>query len=128
MTALATGTLLALRRTRQRERAWIRMFCVEAWVEQKGRCAYCREPIRRTEATGDHVDPLSGGGPTRRDNIKAACESCNKSKGSMSEGAFMKLIKNPPSGASIHIWLAWSRRRIWLRTERACTRIERSVT
>lgn len=128
MTTMATGTLVALRRVRQRERAWTRMFCVEAWIEQGGKCAYCREPMKRTDATADHVDPLSLGGPTRRENIKAACDPCNKTKKSMSEAQFMKAIKNPKTGMSIHIWLAWSRRRIWLATERACKRIERSVT
>lgn len=128
MTGLATGTLLALRRSRQRERSWIRMFCVEAWIEQKGKCAYCREPMTRQQATADHVNPMSLGGPTTRDNIKAACEPCNKAKGRLSEAAFLKLIKNPQSGDPLGIWLAWSRRRIWLATERVCKRIERMVT
>lgn len=126
--SIATGTLAALKRTRSRDRVWIKMFALEAWIEQGHRCAYCRVPMARNELTGDHVEPLIHGGSTKRKNIKAACRDCNLTKGPLSEGAFLNLIKSPKTGDDIHIWLAWSRRRIWLRVERACKRINAMVT
>ena len=98
-----------------------------ARLKQGGKCAYCHEPIARADATGDHVKPRFKGGATTRENIKAACEPCNLTKRSMSEAAFLRAIKNPQPGDSLHIWMAWSRRRIWLATERVCTRITRMV-
>lgn len=124
----ASGTKLMARRERQRGQPWLRMFALEAWIKQGCKCAYCRRPMQRSDITGDHVQPLINGGLTVRENVKAACSSCNYTKGHMSEAAFMKAIKSPKSGDSINIWLAWSRRRIWLRTERACKRIQAMVT
>lgn len=104
------------------------MFAIDAWIAQGHRCAYCREPMKRDDITADHVAALVRGGVTDRKNIKAACEPCNRTKGNMGETAFLKRIKNPQPGDSLHIWLAWSRRRIWLATERVCRKIERMVT
>lgn len=117
------------RRERNRDRVWIRMFALEAWLKQGCKCAYCRRPMMREDITGDHVEPLcAGGSTTKRENIKAACRDYNLTKNNMSENAFLKAIKSPKPGDSIHIWLAWSRRRIWLRTERACKRITAMVS
>lgn len=104
------------------------MFRVEAWIAQEGKCQYCHEPIKRAAATADHKVARINGGTTKRENIKAACVACNKTKGNLSEGAYLKKIKSPAPGDNLHVWLAWSRRRIWLRTERACQRITRMVT
>jgi 5-methylcytosine-specific restriction endonuclease McrA len=125
---VSAGTVAMLRRTRSRDRAWIKMFTLDAWIKQGCKCAYCHEPMRREDLTGDHVDPLIHGGSTKRENIKAACRPCNLTKGSMTEAAFLKAIKSPKPGCDIHIWLAWFRRRLWLRTERACKRIEAMVS
>jgi 5-methylcytosine-specific restriction endonuclease McrA len=59
-----SGTVAMLRRTRSRDRAWIKMFALDAWIKQGCKCAYCREPMRREDLTGDHVDPLIHGGST----------------------------------------------------------------
>lgn len=120
---IQSGTRKMLRRERKADHSWVRMFALDAWIAQGCKCAYCHEPMKREDLTGDHVDPLVKGGFTRRENIKAACAPCNMTKGAMSEGAFLKAIKSPQPGDSIHIWLTWARRRIWLRTERACNRI-----
>ena len=104
---------------------WARVFRADALAAQNGRCCYCREPIKHDDATAEHVRARRNGGTTNRENIRAACEACNLTKGSRSEAAFIRAIKNPAPGDGIHIWLAWSRRRIWLRTERACERIMR---
>jgi 5-methylcytosine-specific restriction endonuclease McrA len=122
--SLAVDHYAYTRRERRRDAPWIRMFAVEAWVKQDHKCAYCRMPMARSETTGDHVESLSCGGATNRKNIKAACRDCNMTKGSMTKGAFLKAIKRPACG-NIHVWMAWSRRRIWLRVERAQKHIYR---
>jgi 5-methylcytosine-specific restriction endonuclease McrA len=49
-------------------------------AKQKYRCFYCGKNIRH-KATEDHFIPLSRGGHNYIDNIRAACLSCNISKG-----------------------------------------------
>jgi 5-methylcytosine-specific restriction endonuclease McrA len=45
--------------------------------EAGGMCEYCREqPARRV----DHVVPVSKGGTSDRENLKAACVPCNDDK------------------------------------------------
>lgn len=110
-----------------RQHAWLVMFRNDALVAQHGRCAYCRVPLRARDATGDHVEPVICGGGISRQNIRAACRPCNLTKSAMGAQAFLRLIKNPQPGDSIHVWLAWSRRRIALATERACNRIMAAV-
>lgn len=44
-------------------------------------CQFCEKPISITNVTKDHVVPQSLGGKTTWENIVAACESCNQSKG-----------------------------------------------
>lgn len=109
------------------EDAWLRMYREDARREQSSRCAYCWVPITREGATGDHARARANGGSTRRENIKAACRPCNWTKGAQTEKSFLARIKNPKPGDSIHIWMAWSRRRIWLATKRACERITRAA-
>jgi 5-methylcytosine-specific restriction endonuclease McrA len=43
-----------------------------------GRCYYCGLERKLTQ---DHVVPLSKGGSHSKDNVVAACRSCNSSKG-----------------------------------------------
>lgn len=109
------------------DKMFLRMFREDARCAQDGRCAYCRSQLSREDATGDHVKPRVYGGDTAKKNIKAACEDCNKLKGWRSEKAFLRAIKNPQPGDDIRIWLAWSRRRIALATERAVKRIRSMV-
>lgn len=110
--------------TRQRmEAAFLRAFKVDDWSQRGGTCAYCRDRIRRSDLTGDHVRPRAKGGTTRWENIRAACQPCNLLKGSLSEKAFKKLLSNPPADASLMLMMAHCRRRINLRTERAVRRI-----
>lgn len=54
------------------------------WFREKGHCAYCRNAIRLTDLTFDHVVPRSKGGPTDWENIVCACEDCNKRKANKS--------------------------------------------
>ncbi len=59
------------------------------YLNQKGRCAYCKQ-LMVLEGTGDdrvtadHVIPKSKGGSGRRKNIVAACYRCNQEKGDTS--------------------------------------------
>jgi 5-methylcytosine-specific restriction endonuclease McrA len=111
-----------------REKSWLRLYRIESSTEQRGRCRYCGEPLTRETITGDHAKPRAKGGKTERQNIKAACRACNNTKGSMNEAAFLAQIKRQPqTGDSIHMWLAWSRRRIWMKTHRASDHIARLV-
>jgi 5-methylcytosine-specific restriction endonuclease McrA len=114
-------------KSRVSESAWTKVYRTEALAEQGNGCAYCFAPLTAKCATADHKKARSKGGTTEKENIKAACAPCNTAKGSNSEAAFKRRIKNPEPGDSILIWLAWSRRRIWLATRRACKRIAESV-
>lgn len=108
---------------RRLDAAFIRVYREQARIEQKSRCKYCQERLSARSATADHVKPRSKQGSDRRENIVAACEPCNKAKGSMSVGEFQKLLHSFPAGHDIQILLAWSRRRINLAVARAERRI-----
>lgn len=96
-------------------------------LEQGKRCVYCFEPLTHSTATLDHIVPQSLKGPTERENSTVACRDCNMAKGSLSAAIFRKLIKRPPPGAPLSIWMAFARRRIWLAEFRASNRIRAAV-
>lgn len=104
---------------RRLDAAFMRVYREQARVEQKSLCKYCQERLSARTATADHVRPRSKHGSDRRENIVAACEPCNKAKGSMSVGEFQKLLQAFPAGHDVPILLAWSRRRINLAVARA---------
>lgn len=85
---------------------------------RKSRCAYCADHITSQTATADHVKARAVSGLDHRNNIVAACETCNVLKGKMPVAEFRKLLNRPRSGGDIRFWLAWSRRRINLRIDR----------
>jgi hypothetical protein len=61
-----------------------------------GMCAYCCKSISYTDATVDHVIPLSQGGESTWKNLVNCCCSCNQHKGSRTpEQARMKLLIRP---------------------------------
>jgi len=105
------------------EHTWIKVARQQAMLDQKCRCLYCFEHLAAATATAEHRKARSKGGSNSRENIGATCEPCNSLKGSMGEKAFIKLIKSPPRGSAIRLWLAWSRRRINLAALRACRNI-----
>jgi 5-methylcytosine-specific restriction endonuclease McrA len=111
-----------------REQVWLKVFRQDSWAEQGGKCAYCTVKIPAKKVTGDHVIPRSQGGTTTRANIKAACHDCNRAKRSLSEKQFNKKIRGPQRGDHISIWMAWASRRIAVRTQQACDRIEKMVS
>jgi 5-methylcytosine-specific restriction endonuclease McrA len=99
----------------------------EAWEEQQRCCKYCLEPLPFHASTAEHRVPKSKGGTNARANIDAACQPCNKAKGSSPAAWFAKAIRNPPVGASFAVLMAWSRRRIWLAIHRASRNIAYAV-
>jgi 5-methylcytosine-specific restriction endonuclease McrA len=104
--------------------AWVRVARTEALTKQKGRCLYCKSPLHCGEATADHKKARSRGGANSKENIAAACSSCNRTKADMYEAKFWSKIvgKKPPKKSDLMI--IWATRRIWERTHRACKRIE----
>lgn len=99
----------------------------EAWEDQGRCCKYCLAPLGFSESTADHRVPRSKGGTNVKANIVAACGPCNVAKGSMAPAEFKAAIKAPQAGARVGIWLAWSRRRVWLAAYRACRNISYAV-
>ncbi|MES3041858.1 MAG: HNH endonuclease [Pseudomonadota bacterium] len=57
------------------------------------RCNYCGKGLTRTQATGDHKQPVSKGGANKQKNVVVACLDCNQRKGSMPMGTFMQIIR-----------------------------------
>lgn len=111
---------------RKRDEAmWLRLYRSEAHARQRGKCAYCLSPMRKPNATADHVNPISRGGRTEKDNIRAACFACNNAKRSHGHKAFSKLIggRRVPDAPYYGIWRAWMRRRLNTRIEEAERRI-----
>ena len=60
-----------------------------AWDSQDGDCAICQLPLKRSEATWDHIAPRRMGGGFRDDrqfNIAAVHGRCNGERGSKRRG------------------------------------------
>jgi 5-methylcytosine-specific restriction endonuclease McrA len=57
---------------------------------QKGKCACCRESLRKTGKHIDHVMPLSAGGHNTDDNVQLLCPACNCSKNARHPIDFMQ--------------------------------------
>ena len=112
-----------------RESARRRRAMVEALATQKGRCFYCKSPLSINVATADHRTPVAHGGTICRENIAAACYSCNQAKADLGESWFFKHItgKKPPKLGGAEMMMIWSSRRIWKRANRACDRLNKSV-
>lgn len=107
---------------------WRKTMVGDALARQGWRCLYCKCPLSCLTATADHLWPRALRGGDSKDNIAAACFSCNQAKGSLPHVQFFKLIKRDfPRGAPMKIILVWSARRLWKKTHRACERVERSV-
>ena len=62
------------------------------YKNDNGRCQLCGRKIEFERATLDHVIPLSQGGIDSLDNIKLACESCNRQKASYLPDQFIDRI------------------------------------
>lgn len=54
------------------------------WFQQGGRCFYCGQPLRRKDASVDHVIPSSMGGTRVIDNTVVCCKTINAYFGNLS--------------------------------------------
>lgn len=114
-------------RLTKEDKLFMRAYREDSWREQKGRCSYCREPIKIHQITGDHIKPRKKGGTVTKENIKCACESCNNVKDRLSEKKYISLLKNPPKDAKINLLLASFRYKLWSREELAEKKILSAV-
>lgn len=106
------------------ERAWGRVYKIEAHTRQGGICLYCKTPMPLVAATAEHRRPLSRGGATRQENIDAACRPCNQAKGSLTRSQFNRVIHEPDfSRDAWSLYLAAVEIRLKRRTALACRRL-----
>lgn len=108
------------------ERMFLRMLREDARIAQKSRCCYCKDIM--DVVTAEHLTPRSRGGQTERKNIKAACPACNLAKGNGTDSWFRGLLhrRELPIGDT-GLSMAWVRRRLNVRVQRAEKRIKRAV-
>lgn len=116
-----------IRREKDFERFNLRKFRAEALVKQNYKCRYCRDLMTSETVTAEHKKPKYIGGRTEANNIAASCYPCNNAKQTMTDGEFMREVKQPRRTAHINIWRAHIRRKLNLATERACRNILRAV-
>lgn len=70
----------------RRERAKARELRKSRWWQRKiakGVCYYCRSKVAVSGLTMDHVVPLVRGGRSTKNNLVAACKTCNSKKKTM---------------------------------------------
>ena len=68
------------------------------WIEQEGKCRYCKRPMTKTgptKETVDHVIPFTKGGTNGPENIVLACHQCNCMKGKQTLSAFLARKDRP---------------------------------
>lgn len=66
------------------------------YTRDHGRCAYCGKELKKTEATIDHILPVSQGGETTWENVALSCSKCNCKKDNRTpHQAGMKLMVKP---------------------------------
>ncbi len=66
-----------------REKAKARELRASQWWKRKkstGVCYYCKEKIKPSELTMDHIIPLIRGGRSTKGNLVPCCKSCNNRK------------------------------------------------
>jgi 5-methylcytosine-specific restriction endonuclease McrA len=80
-------------------RAWLRSdhfrsadFRLRILRRERGRCFYCRRPLRAREWTLDHVVPVARGGSDRASNLVACCAPCNWAKGLSPASDFLRSL------------------------------------
>jgi 5-methylcytosine-specific restriction endonuclease McrA len=61
------------------EGAWVASDIVAIREMQKGKCAYCRKPLRKKWHI-DHIHPIAKGGSNWPKNLQLLCAPCNLSK------------------------------------------------
>jgi 5-methylcytosine-specific restriction protein A len=70
----------------RQERAKARELRKSRWWQRKiakGVCYYCQSRVAGSGLTMDHIVPLVRGGKSTKDNLVAACKTCNTKKKTM---------------------------------------------
>lgn len=57
-------------------------------------CIYCTSKLNHSNATTDHIVPISEGGNNCQVNLIVCCKDCNNERGNMEFSAYLK-TKNP---------------------------------
>lgn len=73
--------------TLQQFETWLRVV-----LEDTPHCEYCAAPISITTISPDHAKPISRGGTLELANLRGACDTCNRIKGSLLVGEFKALL------------------------------------
>lgn len=120
--------LRSARREGLRDHILKRMYRQDALKKQGGKCLYCTRPLRSYEVTAEHNIPRSRGGMTEKENIDAACETCNKEKGSYTKAEFNRAIHEPNLKRDPwDLYLAAASIRLRKQTEKACRNLRKMV-
>lgn len=67
----------------RRERGKARELRASQWWKRrcaKGKCHYCGASVAPKALTMDHVVPIARGGRSNKNNVVAACKTCNTAK------------------------------------------------
>jgi hypothetical protein len=64
----------------------------ELYARDNRRCHICKKIVKRTEASMDHLIPVSQGGPHSWANVALAHISCNASRGAGRLPAQLRLV------------------------------------
>lgn len=64
-----------------KQKTQVRFSKYNVFLRDQYTCLYCDEKLKSSEATMDHVIPISKGGKTNFLNIVTACHLCNGTKG-----------------------------------------------
>lgn len=109
-----------------RNYVWNKIKRDRAHTESGGICPYCKMPVKRDEATLEHVKPRCKGGSNDDENLLAVHWSCNATKGGMNKRQFQALVNGQGFTGDIHIDTIRVLRRIDKRTQKACKNIRRA--
>lgn len=58
------------------------------------KCIYCESILTNTNATTDHIVPITDGGSNAQVNLMVCCKDCNGERGDISFNSYLKM-KNP---------------------------------
>jgi 5-methylcytosine-specific restriction endonuclease McrA len=61
---------------------------------KKAKCIYCEKSLDESNATTDHIIPISEGGNNSQVNLLICCFDCNNQRGNMEFKQYLR-IKNP---------------------------------